>query len=93
MTHEMNFVKKTEFDNDVSEIKSSVVDFCDRQEKKLNQLWTAVGRTGIVVSDVATVKNDPELRGFMKTGFQTKALSSGDDSGAFLLSRPVQEHI
>jgi hypothetical protein len=36
MTHEMNFVKKTEFDKDVGEIKSSVVDFCDRQEKKMN---------------------------------------------------------
>ena len=93
MTHEMNFVKKTEFDKDVSEIKSSVVDFCDRQEKKLNQLWTAVGRTGIVVSDSATVKNDPELRGFMKCGLHTKGLSSGDEIGAFLVSRPVQEHI
>ena len=93
MTQEMHFVKKSEFDKDVSEIKSSVVDFCDRQEKKLNQLWTAVGRTGIVVSDTDTVKNDPELRGFMKSGLQTKALSTGDESGAFLVSRPVQEHI
>lgn len=93
MTHDMNFVKKTEFDKDVSEIKSSVVDFCNRQEKKLNQLWTAVGRTGIVVSDKATIDNDPELRGFMKSGLQTKSLSTADESGAFFVSHSMQEHI
>ena len=93
MTNDMNFVKKTEFDKDVSEIKLAVEDFHHRQEKKLNQLWTAVGRTGVVVSKVDSVKNDPELRGFMKSGLQTKGLSTGDESGAFLVSRPVQEHI
>ena len=29
----------------------------------------------------------------MKCGLHTKALSTGDESGAFLVSRPVQEHI
>ncbi len=108
MTHEMNFVEKTEFDKDLGQIKSCVSDFCDRQEKKLNQLWTAVGRSAgasVGVNNKSFLKgipgdfggigheSDPALRGFMRNGMQTKALSSGDESGAFLLTRPVQEHI
>ncbi|MES2252824.1 MAG: phage major capsid protein [Pseudomonadota bacterium] len=108
MTSEANFVKKTEFDKDIVEIKQCVIDFKDRQEKKLNQMWATVGRSagaqnGLVsenrmngiASDFGGIgqESDPELRGFMRNGLQTKALSGADESGAFLLTRPVQDHI
>ena len=92
MTNETNFVEKSEFDKDLVEIKQCVIDFKDRQEKKLNQMWAAMGRGSDVGAGVAT-EGDAALRGFMRNGLHTKALSSGDDSGAFLLARPVQEHI
>ncbi|MDP3372562.1 MAG: phage major capsid protein [Candidatus Paracaedibacteraceae bacterium] len=83
---------QNEFINDLSDIKTSVADFHDRQEKKLNQLWTAVGRMGESKMDTTTVEDDA-LRGFMRSGLQTKGLSSQDETGAFLVARPVQDHI
>lgn len=87
-------------DANLSDIKTCVADFHDRQEKKLNQLWTAVGRMGGASADGSpnscstdARSEDVALRSFMKSGLQTKGLSTGDETGAFLVTRPVQEHI
>jgi len=108
MTHEIDFIKKTEFDKNLGEIKQCVIDFKERQEKKLNQMWATVGRSSGTEGTLQGENrsqgimrdfngngddSDPELRGFMRTGLQTKALSGSDESGAFLLTRPVQDHI
>lgn len=84
---------QNEFLNDLNDIKTSVADFHDRQEKKLNQLWTAVGRMGESAEEATSTLNDHALRGFMRSGLQTKGLTSNDDTGAFLVARPVQDHI
>ncbi len=117
--NESGFVDKCEFDASVNAIKSSLSDYYERQEKKIKQLWTHVGRGGEsassaeagvhglaphglahhnfigngLISDPFMGEGDHELKSFMRTGIQTKALSSGDESGAFLLARPIQDHI
>eukprot|EP01035_Chromulina_nebulosa_P020363 gene20363-26429_t len=101
---------------DLGDIKTSVADYHERQEKKIKQLWTAVGRMGGGLADTTADgrlqryrtdsvtsfdhgaafdhnAGDPDLKSFMRSGIQTKGLSSGDESGAFLVARPVQDHI
>ncbi len=82
-----------EFENGLNDIKTTLVDYHDRQEKKLNQLWAAVGRSGTYVADANDMENDRELRSFLREGIRTKALSSHDESGAYLVSQPVQDQI
>ncbi len=82
-----------EFENGLNEIKTTLIDYHDRQEKKLNQLWAAVGRSGGYTADANGMENDRELRSFLREGVRTKALSSQDESGAYLVSQPVQDQI
>ncbi len=57
-----------EFENGLNDIKTTLVDYHDRQEKKLNQLWAAVGRSGGYAADANGMENDRELRSFLREG-------------------------